>query len=106
MLLGAGREITLVRRVGGRDELLAKTQVADGPVRLGIEAAGQDHQALVAVGSEEWKPLGEPFDGRALSTPVAGGFTGVHIGLYATSDGVPSESWADFDSFTYRETPP
>ncbi|GAA3678124.1 glycoside hydrolase family 43 protein [Lentzea roselyniae] len=102
LLLGAGREVTLVRRAGGREEVLGKTQVAEGTVRLGFEAVGQDHQALVASGSGEWQLLGESFDGRVLSTPVAGGFTGVHIGLYATGDGAPSDTWADFDSFTYR----
>jgi xylan 1,4-beta-xylosidase len=89
--------VTLVRRVGGHDELLAKAAVGEGAVLLGVEARGQEHQALVAG-----HPLGAPFDGRVLSTPVAGGFTGVHIGLYATSNGVPTESWADFSGFTYR----
>jgi xylan 1,4-beta-xylosidase len=98
LLLGAGREVTLVRRVAGQDEVLAKIQVGKGLVRLGVEAHGQEHQALVGG-----QPLGEPFDGRFLSTPVAGGFTGVHIGLYATGEGMPSQSWADFRSFTYRE---
>lgn len=97
LLLGADRQVTLVRRVGGHDELLAKTAVGEGAVPLGVEARGQEHQALVAG-----QPLGAPFDGRVLSTPVAGGFTGVHIGLYATSNGVPSSSWADFSGFTYR----
>jgi xylan 1,4-beta-xylosidase len=97
LLLGTGREVTLVRRAGGQDEVLARTHVGEGVVRLGVEARGQEHQALV-----DGRPLGAPFDGRFLSTPVAGGFTGVHIGLYATSNGEPSDSWADFASFTYR----
>ncbi|MEU7476961.1 glycoside hydrolase family 43 protein [Lentzea sp. NPDC042327] len=102
LLLGADREVVLVRRFGGKDEELARTAVGEGAVRLCLEAVGQDVQALVAAGTEGWQLLGDPFDGRVLSTPVAGGFTGVHIGLYASSEGVPSESWADFDSFTYR----
>ncbi|GAB2807312.1 glycoside hydrolase family 43 protein [Lentzea nigeriaca] len=102
LLLGADRQVTLVRRIRGREEVLATAQVEEGTVRLGFEAVGQGHQALIASGSGEWQLLGQAFDGRVLSTPVAGGFTGVHIGLYATSDGEPSHSWADFDSFTYR----
>ncbi|WP_086664700.1 glycoside hydrolase family 43 protein [Lentzea kentuckyensis] len=97
LLLGTGREVTLVRRSAGQDEVLARAQAGEGVVRLGVEARGQEHQALV-----DGQPLGAPFDGRFLSTPVAGGFTGVHIGLYATSNGEPSDSWADFASFTYR----
>jgi len=102
LLLGAGREVTLVRRAAGREDVLARTRVAEGVVRLGFEATGQEHRALVASGAEDWQPLGDLFDGRMLSTQAAGGFTGVHIGLYATSDGAPSTSWADFGSFTYR----
>ncbi|MFJ8958414.1 glycoside hydrolase family 43 protein [Lentzea sp. NPDC102401] len=99
LLLGAGREVTLVRRAGGRDELLATTRLPGGVVRLGFEATGQEYRALVAGAAQEWRPLGEPFDGRVLSTQAAGGFTGVHIGLLATGAG---GDWADFDSFTYR----
>ncbi|SDG60943.1 alpha-N-arabinofuranosidase [Lentzea fradiae] len=102
LLLGAGGEVTLVLRAGGRDELLATTQAGGPVVRLAVEARGQSHQALVATGSGDWRPLGEPFDGRVLSTPVAGGFTGVHIGLHATSAGAPSESWAEFSEFVHR----
>ena len=40
-------------------------------------------------------------DGRVLSTQVAGGFVGPHIGLYASSNGQPSESAADYDYFEY-----
>jgi alpha-N-arabinofuranosidase len=102
LLLGAGREVTLVRRAGGRDELLATTRLPDGVVRLCFEATGQEYRALVAGAAGQWRPLGEPFDGRVLSTQAAGGFTGVHIGLYATGDGVAGTSQADFGSFTYR----
>jgi alpha-N-arabinofuranosidase len=42
------------------------------------------------------------FDGRILSTPIAGGFTGVHLGMYASSNGFPSSSNADFGWFDYR----
>ncbi|USX53179.1 glycoside hydrolase family 43 protein [Lentzea sp. HUAS12] len=106
LLLGSHREVTLVVRAGGQDTPLARTTVPDGAVRLCFEATGQDYRALVASGGGEWRPLGEPFDGRVLSTQAAGGFTGVHIGLLATSSGAPSGSWADFGSFTYRGLSP
>ncbi|MFD4669091.1 glycoside hydrolase family 43 protein [Lentzea sp. NPDC058450] len=101
LLLGAGREVVLVRRAAGREEVLARQTVGEGVVRLCFEATGQEHRALVA-GAGEWQPLGEPFDGRMLSTQAAGGFTGVHIGLMASSEGAPSTSSADFVHFSYR----
>ena len=42
-------------------------------------------------------------DGRILSTPVAGGFVGAYIALYASSNGEPSTNCADFDWFDYQE---
>ena len=43
----------------------------------------------------------ENVDGRILSTPVAGGFVGAYIGMYASSNGQPSDKVADFDWFEY-----
>lgn len=40
-------------------------------------------------------------DTRYISTEVAGGFTGVMIGLYASSNGKPSKAKAFFDWFDY-----
>ncbi|MGY4760186.1 beta-xylosidase family glycoside hydrolase [Paenibacillus caseinilyticus] len=37
-----------------------------------------------------------------LSTEVAGGFTGVYIGVYATGDGRPCTVPAYFDWFEYK----
>src|SRR5690606_19150713 len=47
---------------------------------------------------EELKKL----DTRYLSTEVAGGFTGVMIGLYASSNGQPTKAKAFFDWFNYK----
>jgi alpha-N-arabinofuranosidase len=40
-------------------------------------------------------------DGRILSTPVAGGFVGAYIAMYASSNGQFSTNHADFDWFEY-----
>jgi alpha-N-arabinofuranosidase len=39
---------------------------------------------------------------RYLSTEVAGGFTGVYFGMYATSNGFARTGPADFDWFDYH----
>jgi len=41
-------------------------------------------------------------DTRYLSTEVAGGFTGVMIGLYASSNGKASKAKAYYDWFEYQ----
>jgi alpha-N-arabinofuranosidase len=45
-------------------------------------------------------------DTRYLSTEVAGGFTGVMIGLYASANGQKTSSKAYFDYFDYRVSKP
>jgi alpha-N-arabinofuranosidase len=39
---------------------------------------------------------------RYLSSEVAGGFTGVYAGLYATGNGQPASTPAHFDWFDYE----
>ena len=45
-------------------------------------------------------------DVTALSPAVIDGYnyTGVYLGLYATSKGAPTHNFADFDIFTYEPT--
>jgi xylan 1,4-beta-xylosidase len=93
--------LVLTRRVAGVDEILAETGATADRMFLGFEAQGQSYQAVSATSPEKWLPLGDSFDGTFLSTPVAGGFTGVYIGMYASGNGLPSDSVADFDWFEY-----
>ncbi len=95
------RVVRLARRYQRSTEVLAEAPVAEGRVYLGVEARGQNYQMRFATRPDRWKPLGEPVDGRLLSTPVAGGFVGTYLGVYATSDGQPSSNHADFDWFEY-----
>jgi len=52
--------------------------------------------------SEVWQAIAEAVDGRILSTPLAGGFVSVYLGMYASSNGKPSQNVADFDWFEYK----
>ena len=49
-----------------------------------------------------WKLLQDNVDGTFLSTRTAGGFVGVTLGIYATSQGKPSTGKAVFDWFNYE----
>ena len=60
----------------------------------------------------EYAPDGQPFrlldkvDCSLVSTEVAGGFTGVVVGMYATANpryAGTGKYYADFDYFDYRE---
>jgi alpha-N-arabinofuranosidase len=72
-----------------------------GSIYLKVEAHEQSYNFYVAETPGQWRPLAENVDGRILSTPVAGGFVGAWIAMYASSNGQPSTNHADFDWFEY-----
>ena len=83
--------------------MLAERAIDAGRVYLKIEARGQAYSFYVSNAPEAWQPVAEQVDGRLLSTPVAGGFVGAYLGMYASSNGQPSDNVADFDWFEYTE---
>ncbi|MEJ5224365.1 MAG: glycoside hydrolase family 43 protein [Anaerolineales bacterium] len=92
--------IRLIRRAQGSDETIASQPVSAGRYTLKVTAHGQDYNFYFATHGQ-WQPLAENVDGRILSTPVAGGFVGAMIAMYASSNGQPSANHADFDWFEY-----
>jgi alpha-N-arabinofuranosidase len=72
--------------------IVASTKIdIENPVRLKVEAKGDDYSFSYATAEGEFKNLGGTVSGDILSTDVAGGFTGTLLGLYATSanDAIP-----------------
>ncbi len=116
------RVVRLTKRLSGVETLLGEKTVGDGRLYLEVVANGQDYAFYAANtpppspgrpappspsgegSSDRGRAVAEHVDGRLLSTPVAGGFTGAYIGMYASSNGVSSETFADFDWFEYQGT--
>ncbi|WP_087510481.1 glycoside hydrolase family 43 protein [Cellulomonas iranensis] len=73
----------------------------DGPVELRVTADRLTYTAEAREPDGAWTTVGT-VDGRALSTQTAGGFTGVHLGVYATSDGHATTAVADVVHVTYE----
>lgn len=92
--------IRLIRRAQGKDETIASQPVSAGRYTLKVTAHEQDYNFYFATGGA-WQALAENVDGRILSTPVAGGFVGAYLAMYASSNGQPSANKADFDWFEY-----
>ena len=90
-----------IKRKAGEESLLAEQPIGEGRVYFKVEAYGQDYSFYVGTHPGTWQPVAEAVDGRILSTPVAGGFVGAYVGMYASSNGQPSENVADFDWFEY-----
>ncbi|MFD0527094.1 glycoside hydrolase family 43 protein [Kitasatospora arboriphila] len=94
-----GRVARLTVRDGGRDTVRAELPLASGPLVLGAVARGQQYTFRCGPADGPAAELGT-VDGRILSSRHAGGFTGCHLGLYATAP-YPTATRADFDWFRY-----
>ena len=105
---GVETVVRLIKRMQGSEEMLAEQPLKAGRLFLKIESHGQAYSFYMAVEPDEftssgyaWRPIAEEVDGRILSTPVAGGFLGTYIAMYASSNGQPSTNYVDFDWFEY-----
>jgi xylan 1,4-beta-xylosidase len=99
----AGKVVRLIKRAHGQEEILAEQPIDAGHVYLKVEAHEQSYGFYLATEPSEWHPLAENVDGRILSTPIAGGFVGTWIAMYASSNGQQAANNADFDWFEYIE---
>ena len=93
--------VRLIKRARGNEEVLAEQPIGSGEIYLKVEAHEQAYHFYFANKSDSWRTLAENVDGRILSTPVAGGFVGAYVAMYASSNGQPSTNHADFDWFEY-----
>lgn len=89
-LPGGGREVRLDRVGDAADPpegvLVARAPLpARGAVRLRISARGRNHRFAYAAGAGRWRALGDAQDGTLLSARGSKGFTGVLLGVFATS---------------------
>ncbi|MWV51342.1 family 43 glycosylhydrolase (plasmid) [Rathayibacter sp. VKM Ac-2803] len=103
----AGAEVVLtVRRRDRGVETIESSPVPGGVVELSVQSDGTHYSFRYRLGgSEEFRPAAAPIDIRALSTERAGGFTGVHLGPYATGNGRASSAIARFTRFSYENGP-
>ena len=94
--------VRLIKRISGEDTILAEQPVSGERFYFKVSAMGQAYNFYVATQPNAWQTVLEDVDGRILSTPVAGGFTGAYLGMYASSNGQASQNIADFDWFEYQ----
>lgn len=99
---GDKRLVQLRVRVGSISFIAAEKAVNGNRVLLKMEGSPDQYSFYLADPLvREYIELGKQ-DTRYLSTEVAGGFTGVMIGLYASSNGKESSAKAYFDWFDYQ----
>ena len=105
---GGKRSVVMRRRIGSVTVEVAAQAVPGGPLILWVEAEREWYNLGYSEGDSSGKS-GTPVSmGRAetrhLSTEIAGGFTGVYFGLYATANHQARTARAWFDWFEYRPT--
>ncbi|MET0787995.1 MAG: glycoside hydrolase family 43 protein [Cellulomonas sp.] len=102
LLLTASGTAVAVHRRGGVESVLGELSIGagGGPVSLTVRARGQDYALLVAVGGEDPVTVAS-VDGSALDSVATGGFLGLWIGLYATSNGRPTDTVVQVERFEY-----
>ena len=91
------RVVLLRRRIGSMISVVSTEPIPEGPIEISITADRKFYH--FAAGNQS---LGS-HEVRYISTEVAGGYTGVYIGLYATAQGKESANAAYFDRFDYAE---
>jgi alpha-N-arabinofuranosidase len=99
-----GASLKLHQSLFEKTAALAETKIEGESVYLKVTGDYLDYRFSYSTDGAEWHSLGEKMDGTALSPAVLGGFnyTGVYIGLYASSNGTAAINHADFDFFSYR----
>lgn len=99
-----GKKLVCLKKCdNGVEELFACNEFNGDKIFLMVEAEGQEYSFYFGHTQEAEKCLINKVDGRILSTDVAGGFVGAYIGMYASSNGISSSNYADFDWFEYSE---
>ncbi len=78
----------------------------DGNIYLYALSDKEKYRFAYGFREGEQRSLLDNVDASLLSTTRAGGFVGVYIGLYASSNGAESTNVADFDWFEYAPLEP
>ena len=110
-LLTAGRNekggvLRLTHNVNGERSDIATVEIEANELFLKVTGDYLSYGFHYSVDGRNWQSLAAGVDGKALSPAVVGGYnyTGVYIGLYASSNDAASDNYADFDSFNYQST--
>lgn len=96
-----GRKVILRRRLGSLWKIELEAALGGTEVILGFEASPTEYSFFYNEPNGELRAFGSG-ECFLLSTEVAGGFTGVYIGMYATGNGRPCTVPAYFDWFEYK----
>lgn len=101
-----GSILQLRQSFHGESRQLASVPYVGDTVFLRVKGDYLSYTFQFSTDGETWRTLGGDVDGTALSPAVIEGYnyTGVYLGLYASSNGGPTGNYAEFDFFDYEPT--
>ena len=100
---GGARRAVVVHRRGGEETTLGEHPLPGAPdaeIMLTVSARGQDYALLAQVDGAEPATVAVA-DGRPLDSVSTGGFLGLWIGAYATSNGRPTRTVVELTGVEY-----
>lgn len=102
---GDKSSLCVIRTQRDQTETIAEITLDDRFPELYLRIAQQEQNLTFTYSTDgkTYHTLADRIDARILSTDIAGGFVGTTIGVYATSNGEPSETYAYFDYLTYKD---
>ncbi len=103
-LLQNGKKVLRLTQVkAGVVEILAEKAIDAKQLFLKVSAQGQAYAFHFATKENDWNLLLGNVEGTMLNRATAGGFTGVYLAMYASSNGAKTTNYADFAWFDYQE---
>ncbi|WP_102798235.1 glycoside hydrolase family 43 protein [Bowmanella denitrificans] len=81
-----GMQVFLEQAAGDDGQVILTTLLegpANGDINLAIEGDKDSIRFSYQLGEQAWQPLGGTFDGKLLSTQLAGGFVGTMLGVHS-----------------------
>ena len=99
---GDTTSIKLSYKIGGITHQASEEVIGNEKIYLRVTGTPEMYTFYFARENENFIKLGE-METRYLSSEVAGGFTGVFLGMYATGNGRINSVPADFNWFEYKK---
>lgn len=94
------RYIILRYRLGLLNHIESKVEIPEQEASLRVKGTNDYYSFDYSLDGTSFLPLGR-MNTRYLSSETVGGFTGVYLGLFITSENKKSKAYADFDDFRY-----
>ena len=96
-----GKHVLVLRyRMGALSHTECEIKVPNREILLQVQGDNDYYSFAYSIDGKNFDPLGK-VDVRHISSETAGGFTGIYLGMFATSATKSSKAYADFDKFVY-----